>query len=82
MRWIHLGVLAVAACGGSDDGVLLVVDARRSRRRNVRRAVQTLRAVQAPLLGLVFNRARVHASEYGYYGSMPVPSQGTPELTP
>lgn len=64
------------------DGVLLVVDARRSRRRNVRRAVQTLRAVEAPLLGLVFNRARVHASEYGYYGAMPVPSQGTPELTP
>lgn len=64
------------------DGVLLVVDARRSRRRSVRRAVQTLRAVESPILGLVFNRARVHASEYGYYGAMPVASRGMPELTP
>jgi Mrp family chromosome partitioning ATPase len=64
------------------DGVLVVVDARRSRRRNVRRAVQTLRAVEAPILGLVYNRARVHASEYGYYGAMPAESRGMPELTP
>jgi len=50
------------------DAVLLTVDANRSRRRNVRRAVQTLRAVEAPLLGIVFNRSKISPSEYGYYG--------------
>lgn len=50
------------------DAVLLTVDASRSRRRNVRRAVQTLRAVEAPLLGIVFNRSKISHSEYGYYG--------------
>jgi len=64
------------------DGVLLVLDARRSRRRSVRRAVQTLRAVEAPILGIVFNRARVHASDYGYYGAAPIPERGVHELTP
>jgi capsular exopolysaccharide synthesis family protein len=64
------------------DGVLLVLDGRRSRRRSVRRSVQTLRAVEAPILGIVFNRARVHASEYGYYGTGPVPDRGVHELSP
>jgi capsular exopolysaccharide synthesis family protein len=63
------------------DGVVLVVDARRSRRRNIRRSVETLRAVQAPILGLVFNRSKVSASEYGYYGAMPDRVRQEPELT-
>ena len=63
------------------DGVVLVVDARRSRRRNIRRAVETLRAVQAPILGLAFNRSRVSASEYGYYGALPTGPRQEPELT-
>ncbi len=41
------------------QGVVLVVDALRSRRRDVRRAMQTLRASEAPMLGFVFNRAEV-----------------------
>lgn len=49
--------------------VVLVVDLKRSRRRAVRRAVQTLRGVDAPLLGLVNNRARESAAEYGYYSA-------------
>jgi capsular exopolysaccharide synthesis family protein len=53
------------------DAVLLVVDANRSRRRNIRRGVQTLRAVEAPLLGLVYNRSKISALEYGYYGTLP-----------
>jgi capsular exopolysaccharide synthesis family protein len=52
------------------DAVLLVVDANRSRRRNIRRAVQTLRAVEAPLLGLVYNRSKISTFEYGYYGGL------------
>jgi polysaccharide biosynthesis transport protein len=49
------------------DAVLVVIDAGRSRRRGVRRALQTLRAVEAPVLGLVFNRSKVRETAYGYY---------------
>ena len=52
-------------------GVVLVVDARRSRRRDVRRAMQTLKATEAPMLGFVFNRAEVSTLAYGYGASMP-----------
>ncbi|MBN1934412.1 MAG: CpsD/CapB family tyrosine-protein kinase [Anaerolineae bacterium] len=47
------------------DGVLLVNDARRTRRGMVRRAVGHLRQVGAPLLGVVLNR--VSSSGDGYY---------------
>jgi succinoglycan biosynthesis transport protein ExoP len=53
------------------QGVLVVVDARRSKRRDVRRAVTALRAADAPILGLVFNRARRGGSIYGYSGEPP-----------
>jgi succinoglycan biosynthesis transport protein ExoP len=53
------------------QGVVLVVDALRSRRRDVRRAMQTLRASEAPMLGFVFNRAKVNTLSYGYGASMP-----------
>jgi polysaccharide biosynthesis transport protein len=52
------------------QGVVLVVDARHSRRRDVRRAMQTLRASEAPMLGFVFNRAEVSTLAYGYGASM------------
>jgi succinoglycan biosynthesis transport protein ExoP len=52
------------------QGVVLVVDAHRSRRRDVRRAMQTLRASEAPMLGFVFNRAEVSTLAYGYGASM------------
>ncbi|MGA8364856.1 MAG: polysaccharide biosynthesis tyrosine autokinase [Solirubrobacteraceae bacterium] len=52
------------------QGVVFVVDAHRSRRRDVRRAMQTLRASQAPVLGFVFNRAEVSTLAYGYGASM------------
>jgi capsular exopolysaccharide synthesis family protein len=48
------------------NGVILVVDAHRTRRRTARRAVQALRSVGAPILGIVFNR--VSRAEAGYYG--------------
>jgi succinoglycan biosynthesis transport protein ExoP len=56
------------------DAVLLVVDAR-ARRRDVRRAVQTLRAVDAPLIGLVYNRSRSSSANYGYYRKPATPSR-------
>jgi len=52
------------------QGVVLVVDARHSRRRDVRRAMQTLRATEAYMLGFVFNRAEVSTLAYGYGASM------------
>ncbi len=48
------------------QGVVIVVDARRSRRRDVRGAVQTLRASDAPLLGFVFNSSKTNVKGYGY----------------
>jgi succinoglycan biosynthesis transport protein ExoP len=48
------------------QGVVVVVDARRSKRRDVRRAVTALRGANAPLIGLVFNRGRRGSSVYGY----------------
>jgi len=62
------------------DGVVLVIDARRSRRRNVRRAVETMRAVEAPILGLVFNKSNVSATEYGYYGAYPTVLRNEAEI--
>jgi capsular exopolysaccharide synthesis family protein len=47
------------------DGVLLTLDARRTRKRDVRHAVRSLRAVGANVLGTVMNNARV--SKGGYY---------------
>jgi capsular exopolysaccharide synthesis family protein len=52
------------------DGVVLVVDARRTRRRDIRRAAQTLRAAGAPILGFVYNRTSTPAASYGY-GDLP-----------
>jgi polysaccharide biosynthesis transport protein len=49
------------------DGVLLVVDSRRTRRRDARRTVEALRAVGAPLLGFAFNRSRTQSSGYDSY---------------
>jgi succinoglycan biosynthesis transport protein ExoP len=53
------------------DGVVLVVDARRTRRRSAAQAVDQLRRAQATILGVVVNR--VDAAQYGsgYYAADP-----------
>jgi non-specific protein-tyrosine kinase len=48
------------------DGVLIVLDARKTRRRDARRTVQTLRSLDAKVLGFVFNRAE-EAEMYPYF---------------
>ena len=48
------------------DGIVFVVDARKDRRSDVRRAVEQLRAVNAPVIGMVFNSATIEARRYGY----------------
>jgi capsular exopolysaccharide synthesis family protein len=50
-------------------GVVVVVDARRSKRRDVRRAVAALRGADATILGLVYNRGRRGSAVYGYEGA-------------
>jgi capsular exopolysaccharide synthesis family protein len=54
------------------DGVLLVVDARRTRRRTATHAVDQLRRANANILGVVVNRVdpAVHTSGY-YYAADP-----------
>jgi len=47
------------------DGVLLTLDAQRTRKGEIRRAVRSLRAVGANVLGTVMNNAR--GSKGGYY---------------
>jgi capsular exopolysaccharide synthesis family protein len=65
--------LADAAVVSRQAGaVLLVVDLKRSHRRAMRRAVQALRSLDAPLLGLVHNRAKLQDGSYGYYAAEPV----------
>lgn len=50
------------------SAVVLVVDRRRDRAKRVRRAVEMLRSVDAPLLGIVFNSATNTPERYGTYG--------------
>lgn len=49
------------------DGVLFVIDSRRTRRRDARRSVEALRAIGAPLLGFAFNRSEARQTRYDSY---------------
>jgi capsular exopolysaccharide synthesis family protein len=49
------------------DGVVFVIDARHTRRREARRAIEALRATGAPLLGFAFNRSSTKQSSYESY---------------
>ena len=49
------------------DGVILVIDATRTRREQARRAKDQLERVQARLLGVVVNRAQLDSSSSHYY---------------
>lgn len=49
------------------DGVLFVIDSRRTRRRDARRAVEALRGMGAPLLGFAFNRSQSRQTRYDSY---------------
>ncbi len=65
------------------SGVVLVVDASGGRRRDIRRALQSLRAVDTPVLGFVYNRSEGRrTSYYGYYSSEHVPVNPEEEKAP
>ncbi len=49
------------------DGVVFVVDSRRTSRRDARRAVEALRAIGAPMLGFAFNRSATKQTRYDAY---------------
>jgi capsular exopolysaccharide synthesis family protein len=60
-----LAVIDPVVLARYSDGVVLVIDSRKTKRRDARRAVQTIRALGTPILGLVFNHS--HAPTTGYY---------------
>jgi capsular exopolysaccharide synthesis family protein len=64
-----LGVAADASIvSGGVDGVIVVVDLNTSQEDTVRDAIRRLRAVHAPLVGLLLNRDRgAEVSRYDYY---------------
>ena len=63
-----LAVADVAAIAGKVDGVLLIVDVVRTRRKLAVEALRTLQSVNANVLGIVLNRVGPQASMYHRYG--------------
>jgi capsular exopolysaccharide synthesis family protein len=63
------------------DGVVFVVDSRRTSRRDARRAVEALRAIGAPMLGFAFNRSNTKQNRYDSYRprDMALPTSRTKE---
>jgi capsular exopolysaccharide synthesis family protein len=63
------------------DGVVFVVDSRRTSRRDARRAVEALRAIGAPMLGFAFNRSNTKQTRYDAYRphDMALPASRTKE---
>lgn len=57
------------------DAVVLIVDHKRDKRSDVRRAAQTLSAVDVPLIGFIHNSAEVSREGYGYYDAARTPRQ-------
>jgi Mrp family chromosome partitioning ATPase len=59
-----LGITDALVLVRYSTGVVLVIDARRTTRVQARRAIETLRAINAPVIGLVFNRSKTTFSPY------------------
>jgi capsular exopolysaccharide synthesis family protein len=62
-----LAVPDAAVLAAAVDGVVLVVDPKSSRRRDVKRACQTIEAVGGRILGVVINRLDPRGSLSGYH---------------
>jgi tyrosine-protein kinase len=62
-----LAVTDAAALGSKVDGAVLVVDAGRTHAKSANRAIASLRAVHATILGAVLNKVMVPQTSY-YYG--------------
>jgi Mrp family chromosome partitioning ATPase/capsular polysaccharide biosynthesis protein len=59
-----LGITDALVLVRYSTAVVFVVDARRTSRVQARRAIETLRAINAPIVGLVFNRSKTTFSPY------------------
>ncbi len=72
-----LGLADAVVLARHCDGVVFVIDAKRTSRRRARRAIQALRSVHAPIIGFVYNRApRGEVAYINYqqrYESAPTP---------
>lgn len=69
-----LPVTDAAVLSARADALLLVADVRRTTRRALRRAIETLRQVDAPVAGVVLNRVSDESSysyRYGYQEAAP-----------
>jgi len=62
-----LPVADATALAQAVDSVLLVLDARKTRRQAARQAVESLRKVRANLAGVVLNAVPTHKGSYYYY---------------
>jgi capsular exopolysaccharide synthesis family protein len=73
-----LAVVDPVVLARHSDGVAMVIDSRKTKRRDARRAVQTVRAIGTPMLGLVYNRSRSFVGG-GYYSyDAPAEQEETP----
>ena len=63
-----LGITDAAVLSRHADGVILVIDHKQTNRRRARRAKTALRAVGAPVVGVVLNRVPPSESAYYQYG--------------
>jgi non-specific protein-tyrosine kinase len=82
-----LAVTDAAVLSRQVDGVLLVIEARRTRIKHARRALEELSQVDAPLLGVVLNKIPVSGpgsySDYYFRDYYSSGSEGTAyEATP
>jgi len=73
-----LAVTDAVAVGTKVDGCLVVVDSARTHSRLTRRAVEALRAVRAPVLGVVLNK--IPRAERSYYYQHSYETRPTPSL--
>jgi capsular exopolysaccharide synthesis family protein len=60
------------------DGVVIVIDSRKTKRRDARRAVQTMRAIGTPVLGMVYNRSEAPVGGYYSYDALGTAVEGQP----
>jgi capsular exopolysaccharide synthesis family protein len=68
-----LAVVDPVVLARHSDGVAIVIDSRKTKRRDARRAAQTIRAIGTPILGLVYNRS--HSFVGGGYYSYDAPAE-------
>ena len=50
--------------------MIIVIDSRKTKRRDARRAVQTMRAIGTPVLGMVYNRSEAPVGGYYSYDAL------------